>query len=53
MTDAPIEMSDIAVATGLLFDLEESQRRLANSLDRQRQRIAELREVLDEWRTRL
>lgn len=53
-TDVPIDVrtKDIAVATSLLFDLEESQRRLANSLDQQRQRITELRDVLNEWRTR-
>ena len=53
-TDVPIDVrtKDIAVATSLLFDLEESQRRLANSLERQRQRITELRDVLNEWRTR-
>jgi hypothetical protein len=54
MSDFPIDIrsTDIAVATSLLFELEESQRRLTNSLERQRQRIKELREVLDEWRTR-
>ncbi|WP_319798771.1 hypothetical protein [Nitrobacter sp.] len=53
-TDVPLDLrsTDVAVATAILFDLEESQKRLANSLDVQRQRIKELREVLDEWRTR-
>lgn len=52
MSDAPIEMSDIAVATDLLIELETDHRWLTNAVARQRQRIAELREVLDEWRTR-
>lgn len=47
-----IRSTDIAVATELLRELEESQRRMTNSLERQRQRIDELRGVLDEWRKR-
>jgi hypothetical protein len=54
MSDIPLDLrtTDVAVATALLFDLEDSQKHLTNSLERQRQRIKELREVLDEWRTR-
>lgn len=54
MSDVPLDLrtTDVAVATAILFDLEESQKRLTSSLERQRQRITELREVLDEWRTR-
>jgi hypothetical protein len=53
-TDWPVDIrsTDLGVATELLADLEESQRRLTNSLERQRQRITELRDVLNEWRTR-
>jgi hypothetical protein len=54
MSDVPIDLrsSDVAVVTSLLFDLEDSHRKLTNSLERQRQRITELREVLNEWRER-
>jgi hypothetical protein len=54
VTDVPLDIrsTDIAVATSLLFDLEDSHRKLTTSVERQRQRIDELREVLDEWRTR-
>ncbi|WP_438277981.1 hypothetical protein [Nitrobacter sp.] len=54
MSDIPLDLrtTDVAVVTAILFELEESQQRITNSLEQQRQRITELREVLDEWRTR-
>lgn len=54
MNDAPADVrrSDIAVATSLLFEMEESQKRLARSVEVHSQKLGELREVLDEWRTR-
>jgi hypothetical protein len=55
MSDVPLDLrtTDLGVVTAIIFDLEESQKRLTNSLEQQRQRITELREVLDEWRKRL
>jgi hypothetical protein len=46
----PLRKADLAVITGIAYDLEETQQRLVRLLLIHEKRIADLREVLDEWR---
>jgi hypothetical protein len=50
--DEPLNLrkADLAVVTGIVFDLEDTQKRLMRSLAMHEKRIADLRAVIEEWR---
>jgi hypothetical protein len=50
--DEPLNLrkSDLAVVTGIVHDLEDTQTRLTRLLSIHEKRIADLRAVIEEWR---
>lgn len=50
--DEPLDLrkSDLAVITGIVHDLEDTQARLTRLLSIHEKRIADLRAVIEEWR---
>lgn len=51
-SDEPLNLrkADLAVVTGIAFDLNDVQQRIVRLAAIQQQRIDELRATLDEWR---